>query len=143
MQVKEDNIRVKEETGGGPLFDIGIYSINAARYLFRAEPPEVTAMTATSDDPRFKEVNEMVDAVLRFPGDRLATFTCSFGAHDISHFKLVGTDAILDVEPSYDYTGDMQWTIRRGAREKKRTFPKGDQFAAEMDYFSQCVIQES
>ena len=141
MQVKDDNIRVKEETGGGPLLDIGIYCINAARYLFGAEPVEVTAMSATSDDPRFKEVNEMVSAVLRFPGDRLATFTCSFGAHDISDFQLVGTDAILHVEPAYDYTGDMQWTIRRGAREKKKTFPKGDQFAAEMDYFSQCVVE--
>ena len=141
MQVKDDNIRVKEETGGGPLLDIGIYCINAARYLFGAEPIEVAAMSATSDDPRFKEVNEMVSAVLRFPGDRLATFTCSFGAHDISDLQLVGTDAILQVEPAYDYTGDMQWTIRRGAREKKKTFPKGDQFAAEMDYFSQCVIK--
>jgi predicted dehydrogenase len=141
MQVKDDNIRVKEETGGGPLLDIGIYCINAARYLFGAEPVEVTAMSATSDDPRFKEVDEMVSAVMRFPGDRLATFTCSFGAHDISNFQLVGTDAILHFEPAYDYTDDMQWTIRRGARENKKTFPKGDQFAAEMDYFSQCIIK--
>ena len=141
MQVKDDNIRVKDETGGGPLLDIGIYCINAARYLFGAEPIEVTAMSATSDDPRFKEVNEMVSAALRFPGDRLATFTCSFGAHDISSFQLVGTEAILEVEPAYDYTSDMHWTIRRGAREKKQTFPQGDQFAAEMDYFSRCVIE--
>ena len=40
MQVKDDNIRVKEETGGGPLLDIGMDCINAARYLFGAEPTE-------------------------------------------------------------------------------------------------------
>jgi predicted dehydrogenase len=141
MQVKEDNIRIKEETGGGPLLDIGIYCINAARYLFSAEPTEVTAMTATSDDPRFKEVSEMVSAVLRFPGDRLAAFTCSFGAHNISEFQLVGTDAILHAKPAYDYKRSMQWTIRRAGREQKKTFPKGDQFAAEMDYFSRCVVE--
>ena len=141
MQVKDDNIRVREETGGGPLLDIGIYCINAARYLFGAEPTEVTAMAAASDDPRFKEVNEMVSAVLRFPSDRLATFTCSFGAHNIGQFHLVGTDAILHVEPAYDYKNSMQWTITRGTREEKKTFPKGDQFAAEMDYFSQCIIE--
>ena len=45
------------------------------------------------------------------------------------------------LEAAYDYTGDMQWTIKRGAREKRKTFPKGDQFAAEMDYFSQCVLK--
>jgi glucose-fructose oxidoreductase len=141
MQVKDDNIRVKAGTGGGPLLDIGIYCINAARYLFSAEPTDVTAMTATSGDPRFKEVNEMVSAVLRFPGDRLAAFTCSFGAHNISQFQLVGTDAMLHAEPAYDYKSGTQLTIRRGIREEKKTFPKGDQFAAEMDYFSQCVIE--
>ena len=139
MQVEEANIRVKEETGGGPLLDIGIYCINAARFLFGAEPTEVAAMAATSEDPRFKEVNEMVSVLLRFPGSRLATFTCSFGAHHIGEYRLVGTDAILHAEPAYSYVEPMYWKIRRGAREIKKTFPKGDQFAAEMDYFARCI----
>lgn len=142
MQVKDDNIRVRKETGGGPLLDIGIYCINAARYLFGSEPTEVTATAASSNDPRFKEVNEMMSVVLRFPGDRLATFTCSFGAHNINQFYMVGTDAILQAEPAYDYKDSMRWTLKRDAREQKRTFPKGDQFAAEMDYFSQCVVED-
>jgi predicted dehydrogenase len=141
MQVKEDNIRVKAETGGGPLLDIGIYCINAARFLFGAEPTEVSAMAATSADPRFKEVDEMVSALLRFPGDRLATFTCSFGAHDVSQYRLVGTEAILHAEPAYEYVNPMYLRIRRGTRETKKTFPKGDQFAAEMDYFSRCIME--
>ena len=51
MQVKADNIRTKAKLGGGPLFDIGIYSLNAARYLFGAEPREVSAWTATRTRP--------------------------------------------------------------------------------------------
>jgi predicted dehydrogenase len=142
MQVSDDNIRVKQEAGGGPLLDIGVYCINAARYLFGDEPIEVTAMTATSNDPRFKEVNEMVSAILRFPGGRLATFTCSFGAHNISQLDLVGTKAVLHLEPAYDYESDIHWTIRRGDREEGKTFPKGDQFAAQIDYFSRCIIED-
>lgn len=41
------NIRLERE-GGGPLYDIGIYRINAARSLFRAEPTEVVAWSARS-----------------------------------------------------------------------------------------------
>src|SRR6185503_17486744 len=44
MQVQEGNIRTDAEKGGGPLYDIGIYCINAARYVFQAEPMEVAAM---------------------------------------------------------------------------------------------------
>ncbi|HEU4430243.1 MAG TPA: Gfo/Idh/MocA family oxidoreductase, partial [Myxococcota bacterium] len=75
MQVKPGNTRLDADLGGGPLLDIGIYCINAARMLFAAEPIEVLAARATSDDARFAEVAEMVSAVLRFPGQRLATFT--------------------------------------------------------------------
>src|SRR5262249_44275424 len=39
--VEPGDIRVKRATGGGVLWDIGIYCINAARNLFRAEPVEV------------------------------------------------------------------------------------------------------
>src|SRR5678815_1235312 len=89
MQVKEGNIRLKKELGGGTLYDIGIYCINAARYLFRAEPTEVFAFSADRTEKRFREVDEMTSAVLRFPEDRLATFTSSFGAGDTSEYEVV------------------------------------------------------
>ena len=91
MQVSEGNVRLRRSTlGGGPLYDIGIYCINAARYVFQDEPTEVTAFTARrQDDARFREVEEQVAAVLRFPNERLATFTAGFGAVDVSRFQVV------------------------------------------------------
>jgi len=81
QQVVDDNIRVTQDVahGGGPLYDMGVYCINAARYLFRAEPTEVFAMTANNGEKRFRKVEEMTSALLRFPEERVATFTCSFG----------------------------------------------------------------
>ncbi|HEX6436522.1 MAG TPA: Gfo/Idh/MocA family oxidoreductase, partial [Candidatus Binatia bacterium] len=108
MQVKEDNIRLKRELGGGTLYDIGVYCINAARSLFRAEPSEVHAFSVSGNDPRFREVDEMTGAVLRFPDERLASFTCSFGAADVSAYELVGTEGNLRVEPAYEYIGELR-----------------------------------
>src|SRR5918994_451115 len=70
MQVKEDNIRLKRELGGGTLYDIGVYCINAARCLFQAEPSEIHAFSIKGKDPRFREVDEMTSAILRFPEER-------------------------------------------------------------------------
>jgi glucose-fructose oxidoreductase len=68
MDVKDrDNIRLKRERGGGTLWDIGIYCINAARYLFQDEPQEVFAWTANRGDRRFREVEEMTGALLLHP----------------------------------------------------------------------------
>jgi len=140
MQVRDrDNIRLKKAAGGGPLYDIGIYCINAARYLFRDEPEEVAAFAARGADGRFAEVDEAVSAVLRFPGARLASFSCSFGASDAGAYDLVGTKGSLRLDPAYEYAGALTLTTKIGGRATRRRFARGDQFAPEIVYFSDCV----
>jgi predicted dehydrogenase len=139
--VEPGNLRLREGEGG-PLFDIGIYCLNAARYLFRSEPQEVFGWHATGDDPRFQECPEMTSALLRFPGDRLATFTCSFGASSAASYEIVGTKASLRLDPAYGIAKDLVHNFTRGGRTRRRTFPARDQFAAELLYFSDCVLEE-
>jgi glucose-fructose oxidoreductase len=141
LDVKDpDNIRLKRERGGGTLWDIGIYCINAARYLFQAEPVEVFAWTASNGERRFREVEEMASAVLRFPGDRLAAFTASFGAADVASYQVVGTRGDLRLESAYEYAGKMTMTVTVGGKKKEKTFPKTDQFAPELLHFSDCIL---
>src|SRR6202044_2247805 len=88
MQVDEGNIRLQRDKGGGPLYDIGIYCINAARTVFAAEPVEVMATAVTHNDGRFKEVPETVAVVMKYPEKQIASFTCSFGAADRSVYEV-------------------------------------------------------
>ena len=143
MQVKEGDIRLNPRAeGGGTLYDIGIYCINAARYLFEAEPSEVTAFSARSGDPRFSAegVDEMTSAVLRFPGDRLASFTCSFGASDVARLQVVGTKGDLVMDPAYEYAEALTHRLTIDGKTRERKFPKRDQFAPELLYFSGCIM---
>jgi glucose-fructose oxidoreductase len=142
MQVRGGDIRVQAARGGGPLLDIGIYCINAARALFRDEPVEVFASAASSRDRRFREVDETVSAVLRFPGERLATLTCSFGAADVSMARIVGTRGQLRLEPAFDYAEGLTHHLEIDGKPKVRRFPKRDQFAAELVYFSKCILDD-
>jgi predicted dehydrogenase len=144
QQVADANVRVTEPVprGGGPLYDMGVYCINAARYLFRAEPLEVTALAETRPDDRFQRVEEMVSVLMRFPDARLATFTCSFGAADVSRYTVIGTKGILRAEPAYEYAEGTRLEITAGDRTRRRSFPKRDQFAAEIAYFSDCILRD-
>ena len=141
MQVKPGNIRVQAE-GGGALYDIGIYCMNAARALFAAEPTAVFAWSANIGERRFREVDEMTAAVLRFPGERLATFTCSLGAADVGAYQVVGTKGSLRVDPAYGYADALVHHLQIGETEKERGFRKRDQFAAELLHFSDCVLRD-
>jgi predicted dehydrogenase len=142
LQVKEGNIRARQDLGGGTLFDIGIYCINAARYLFRAEPIEVVGLTANNGEKRFTEIEEMTGAIMRFPHERLATFTCSFGSNDISQYDLVGTKGQLHLENAYEYQGELTCVTTINRKRTEKIFKPGDQFAPELIYFSDCIIHE-
>lgn len=137
------NIRLRDATGGGTLDDIGIYCINAARYLFQEEPLEVFAVAASNGEPRFSEVEEMTSAILRFPEDRLATFTVSFGAASVSTYQIVGTNGDLRVEPAYSWFGDLKHRLTINGETQERSFPPHGQLAAEFTYFSDCILQNS
>jgi glucose-fructose oxidoreductase len=119
---------------------MGVYCINAARYLLRGEPLEVSARTENNGDRRFRKTEEMTSAVMRFPKNQFATFTCSFGAVDISRYTLVGTKGILTADPAYDYAMPLKQQFSTKGKATSRTFPKRDQFAAEIAYFSDCIL---
>jgi predicted dehydrogenase len=142
QQVPEGNSRLKANVGGGPLYDLGVYCINAARYIFRAEPEEAFAYAASNSDERFKEVQEMSSAVLRFPGGRLASFTCSFGAEDRSMYEVIGTKGVLTMDPAYEMLGDLKMQITVEGKTEKMKFAKRDQFGPEILYFSNCILQD-
>jgi predicted dehydrogenase len=139
LQVKEGNIRTRAELGGGTLYDLGIYCINAARHLFQSEPTEAFAYTATRNDRRFKEIDEMTSALLRFPGERTASFTSSFGSADMASYEIIGTKGKLRVDPAYEYAMALKHYLTIEGKTTSRNFPRRDQFAPELLYFSDCV----
>ena len=131
----------KQLAGGGSMMDIGIYALNASRYLTGEEPTEVNAMTYTTPgDVRFKEVEENTTFQLRFPSGILANCSSSYGYFHQSHYRVMGTDARLCMDPATWYSGLRLW-IERGNEIDQRDLPEVDHFTTEMDHMSDCVMQ--
>lgn len=139
MDVREGDIRLREETGGGTLWDIGVYCINAARYLFREEPVEVLGMSASGEQRRFDEVEEAFAATMRFPGDKLASFVVSFGSAPSAEYRVVGTKGDVRMDPAYEYAEGLKQFVTTGGKPREREFAKRDQFAPELVYFAECI----
>jgi glucose-fructose oxidoreductase len=142
QQVEESNIRAKGHLGGGPLGDIGIYCINAARYLFRDDPIEVVAFSATAEKDRFETVPEMVAGILRFPDERLATILIGFGEAQVSSYRLVGTKGDIRMEPAYSFDADLVQFVTVNDKTEEKTFRRRDQVAPEILYFSDCILRD-
>jgi glucose-fructose oxidoreductase len=139
MRVRPNDIRTRRDMGGGTLYDIGVYCINAARYLFRAEPKEVMAISVNSGTSKLRDIDESTGALLRFDGERVAAFVTSFDAADVGAYRIVGTKGQIRVDPAYEYAEGLSYEVTLGGKTVKKKVGKRDQFAAELLHFSDCI----
>jgi predicted dehydrogenase len=131
----------KTLAGGGSLMDIGIYSLQAARYLTGEEPTEINAMMYTTPgDVRFKEVEETINFQLRFPSGILANCTSSYGYSGQNRYRAVTTKGWFELEPATQYSG-LRMYVHHDNITEERLLPDRDHFALEMDHMSSCVME--
>lgn len=143
QQVEKDNVRWEPSAkGGGPLYDIGIYCINAARYLFRSEPTEVYATLTWHDGRKATRVEDKAAVTLRFPNDRLASFVCGFGQEGIPQYQVIGTKGVLTANPPFSFQGNVTLHLTKGGKTRDINFPERDQFGPELVYFSDCILKD-
>ena len=121
---------------------MGPYPINAVRQLFQAEPTEVFAFRASLPEPRFSQIEEMLTVVMKFPEERLGTFTISYGANPMGQYRIVGTEGDLEVTPGYTWQQGLIHKLTVGEKTTEKSFGRSDHFGGETKYFSDCVLDD-
>jgi glucose-fructose oxidoreductase len=129
-------------SGGGSLMDMGIYALQAARYMTGEEPVAVQALESTDrTDPRFHEVEDQIDWQLLFPSGAVAACKSMYSANQ-NRIIAVGDRGRIELEPATRYDGNHMWTGRDG-REQEIMPPPGPgktQFAGQLDHLAECVV---
>ena len=140
----------KKLAGGGPLFDVGIYALNATRYLTGEEPSHLSGYTSTiTHDGRFDEVEENTSWATKFPSGILATCNCTYGANMEGIYRVYGTKGWLELTPAFSYEGlRLRAHYSNGTKGDPGTNidqlnPERDpiHFVREADHFSNCIRQ--
>jgi predicted dehydrogenase len=143
FQIGAGNHRLLAKHWGGALQDIGVYCINSARHVFAAEPDEVSAMDSLGHDQdkeRFAEVPATVSSLMRFPGGRIASFTCSFGADVTDTYTIVGSTGQITLSNPYRFEVPRSFELSRGGKVERFEFPLTDNFSGQTAYFSDCIL---
>jgi predicted dehydrogenase len=104
----------KQLAGGGAMMDIGIYSINGARYMVGEEPVWVTAQETKTDRAKFKEgVDETILFQLGFPSGAVASCLSTYSMNDLDRFFLNGDKGFAQLQPATGY-GPIQGRTHKG-----------------------------
>ena len=104
----------KELSGGGAMMDIGIYSVNGARYMIGEDPVWVTAQEVKTDPQKFKEgIDETITFQLGFPGGAVASCLSTYSMNNLDRFFLNGEKGFAEMQPSTGY-GPIQGRTHKG-----------------------------
>ncbi len=133
--VRAGDIRTQPDLGGGATLDLGVYCVNAARHVFRAEPSSVVATSIDKGG-----VDDTMCAILRFSGGRTAQFTISNSCASVGSYRILGTDGDLRVEPGYEYAEGLDHFLTVDGKTHHVSFDKSDQFAPQLVHFSASIL---
>ncbi len=134
----------KKLAGGGPLMDVGIYSLNACRYLTREEPTHIEGYASVVDhDSRFKEVEENVSWTMKFPSGVVASCNTTYGAEMPGFFRVHGSKGMIHMKPAFAYQGLHLKAEIEGEPPIDEPNNEKDpyQFVLEADDFAECILQ--
>lgn len=141
--VDPSNHRARSGDAAGPVFDMGPYPVNAARYVFSDEPTEVVSAIGTlhPDSGFDQDFDDTVAVTLKFPNNRLAQFNIGYFGGPVNSFTAVGTKGSVVLDPCYMFGKPMEQTLAVGEKKSKRSFKNTDHFGGEMKYFSDCILK--
>ena len=146
FNVNPANIRNQVETGGGGVYDIGCYCIQASRHGFRQEPKRVVA--TLDRDPQLG-TDRLASALLEFPSGH-AIFTCSTQLIPYQRVHFLGTRGRIELEIPFnapndrptrifiDSTGDLS-----GSGISTEIFPTADQYTLQGDAFAKAIRENT
>jgi predicted dehydrogenase len=127
----------RQLSGGGSLMDIGIYSVNGARYMVGEDPIWVTAQETKTDNERFKEgIDETIQFQLGFPGGAVASCLSTYNMNNLDRFFLNGEKGFAELQPSTNY-GPIKGRTHKGELD----YPHVTHQTVQMDEMAGIILQ--
>ena len=126
----------KQLSGGGAMMDIGIYSVNGARYMIGEEPVWVTAQETKTDPVKFRAgIDETIQFQLGFPSGASASCLSTYTMNNLDRFFLDGEKGFAELLPATGY-GPIKGRTNKG----ELTQPHVTHQTVQMDEFAEIIL---
>ncbi|MFG1733275.1 Glucose--fructose oxidoreductase precursor [Paenibacillus sp. GM2FR] len=133
------NVRFRKDWGGGSIYDVGCYPINAARILLNKEPEAVTVQAFFS--PEHDHVDMMASGLIEFEGNVALTFDCGMWAAYRNPLEIVGTDGLIEVPYAYSLPEDgANFILTTGEGRKEIEVPRANAYSEQGDHMAEAIL---
>lgn len=134
-----NNVRYKQEWGGGSLYDVGVYPISAARMLLNEEPQAATVHALFSEKHDY--VDMMASGILEFNRGVALTFNCGMWADFRNTLEVLGTEGRIEVPSAFVVNQDERDHFFVYTKDGRREVevPRLNQYALQADAFGKSI----
>ncbi len=123
--------------GGGAMMDVGVYALQACRYITGEEPKSITALETKTDPKKFAQVDETITWDMVMPSGVICSCVTSYAFNGINRFRAYADSGWFGLDPAFSYDG-----LKGETSEGPIEAPNIDQFAAEIDAFAKCILED-
>lgn len=131
---RPDHWKANKAMGGGAMMDMGVYPLQAARYVTGEEPISVSARSYVTRPEIFSEADEIMYFDLQFPSGCVASLATGFHT-GFNYLKVYAENGRFGLEPFSSYRG-IKGTISKGVLD----FPVVNQQATQMDEVAENIL---
>ena len=134
----DTDIRLRRETGGGAMYDLGCYTSSMALWLLGKEPDAVEAFSLFSG----QKIDLYTSALLTYEKGPAVRIDCGMVLPDGRRDKLYicGTKGEIISSTEFNQCGETRYTLAREGKEEIRTVNAPNNYALETEQLSMCIL---
>ena len=137
----DTDIRLRRETFGGAMYDLGCYSVSMAMWMLGKEPDEVRASAQFSE----KKIDLFTSALLLYDNGAVANLDCGMLLPEgrLDRFRIHGTLGEIVSPVEFNQCGEIPYTVIRNGVKETKTVTAPNNYALESEQLSLCVLGEA
>ena len=134
----DTDIRLRKETYGGALYDLGCYAVSMAMWMLGKEPDEVRATASFSE----KQIDLFTSALLLYDNGMIANLDCGMllPTGRLDRFHIHGTMGEIVSPVEFNQCGEIPYTIIRNGVKETKTVTAPNNYALESKQLSRCIL---
>lgn len=136
------NIRMRKETFGGSVYDLGCYCTTMVLWLLGMQPEKVQAVAEFSD----RGIDTLTTAILTFPGSVKALITSGMVLatdkdYRIDRLQIHGTKGSIKSGVRFNQEGTLQYTVWTEDGETVKTVQAPQNYRLEVEQLGRCILR--
>ena len=134
----DTDIRLRRETFGGAMYDLGCYSLSMALWMLGKEPEQILATALFSE----KKIDLFTSALLLYENGAVAKLDCGMVLPDgrQDRFLAYGTKGRIVSPVEFNQCGEIPYTVIREGASETKTVTAPNNYALETEQLSRCIL---